>query len=92
MNVTVEYAAQLKRAAGIASETIEIDVPCTLQDLISNLANKHDDSLRNLLFDSDGNLQRSILVFVGDHQVRWDEQLELKDSDVVTLLPPISGG
>ena len=92
MNVTVEYAAQLKRAAGIASETIEIDAPCTLQDLVSNLANKHDDSLRNLLFDSDGNLQRSILVFVGDHQVRWDEQLELNGTEVVTLLSPISGG
>ena len=92
MNVKVEYAAQVKRAAGIASETIEIDAPCTLQDLISNLANKHDDSLRNLLFDSDGNLQRSILVFVGDHQVRWDEQLELNGTEVVTLLSPISGG
>ena len=92
MQVTVEYTAQIKRAAGVASETIECDSPCFVTDLVSRIAESHGDPLRALLLDADGKLQRSILVFVGDEQARLDEPVQLNDRDVVTLLSPISGG
>ena len=92
MNVTVEYAAQVKRAAGVASEEVELEAGSTLQSLLGRIVDNHGDPLRRLLLDSVGRLHPSILVFVGENQVRWDDQQELKDRDVVTFLSPISGG
>lgn len=92
MKVTVEYAAQVKRAAGCAAETIELDSECSMQQLLAQVAARHNDSLHKLLFDPQGVLHPSILVFVGDEQVRWDQPIKLRDKDVVTILSPISGG
>ncbi len=92
MQVTVEYAAQVKRAAGIGSELLDVEPECTVQDLVSRVARSHGEALSSLLFDSDGMLHPSILLFVGDDQVRWETAVELNDRDVVTILSPISGG
>jgi molybdopterin converting factor small subunit len=92
MKVTVEYAAQVKKAARVGSEVLDVDSATTLQQLVALVVDKHGAELRSVLFAANGDLQRSILVFVSDQQVRWDEHLELKEGDVVTLLSPISGG
>jgi molybdopterin converting factor small subunit len=92
MQVTVEYAAQIKRVAGTASETVEVGATCTVQELVKKAVANHGEALGKILLDSDGELQRSLLVFVGETQARWDDQIALKDGDTVTLLSPISGG
>jgi len=93
MNVTVEYAAQVKRAAGIAREEISLDQPCGLAELVTQLAERHGDPLKSILLDSSGRPQPSILVFIGDDQVRWDDQtVQVSDGQTVTLLSPVSGG
>ncbi len=92
MEVTVEYAAQIKRAAGVATETLEVAADCSLQELARQVAERHGERLSNLLLDEGGELQPSILVFVGDEQVRWSVPRILSDRDVVTILSPISGG
>ena len=92
MKITVEYAAQVKRAAGTGSETVELDDDCSVQDLVGHVAQLHGESLRRLILDADGRLHPSILLFVGDDQVRADSPVRLRESDVVTFLSPISGG
>lgn len=92
MKITIEYAAQVKRAAGIGSEEFDFDSPCSVQAAVTQAAKNHGDELWGVLFHSDGRLHPSILLFVGDNQVRWDQEFELSDHDVITLLSPISGG
>ncbi len=92
MNVTVEYAAQVKRATGISRETVELVNGETLKDLIPMLTERHGDEFHALLMEESGKLQPSILLFIGDEQVDWDESRKLTDRDVVTFLSPISGG
>ena len=92
MQITVEYAAQIKRAAGRASETFEWDSSCTVRDVLRRIVERHGEPLGNLLFHEDGRLHPSILLFVGDSQVRWETPRELQDRDVLTILSPISGG
>ena len=92
MKVTIEYAAQVKRIAGVGSETVEIDSQSTVQAAIRQAAEIHGSEFRNIVLDSEGQLHPSILLFVGDEQVRWDQEFELQDGNVVTLLSPISGG
>ena len=91
MRIKVEYAAQLKRAAGVGSEEFELDAPGSLRDLVSCIAEKHGDPLSGLLLDDARRLQPSILVFLGNDQVRG-EDTPLEDGNSVTFLSPISGG
>ena len=92
MQVTVEYAAQVKQAAGVRTETVDIDDGCSAQDVVARVAESHGDPLKGLLLDGEGQLQRSILLFVRGEQVRWETPAPLNDRDVVTILSPISGG
>jgi sulfur-carrier protein len=92
MHVTVEYAAQIKRAVGLAVESFECESPCTVKQILDRVAERHGERLRTLLFDGDRKLHPSILLFLGDSQVRRDEPRELKDHEVLTILSPISGG
>ena len=92
MQITVEYTAQVKRAAGVASESIDVDSECSVQDLLKQIANRHGDPLAGLLLGDAGSLSPSILLFVNDEQVRWETLRLLHENDVVTILSPISGG
>jgi molybdopterin converting factor small subunit len=90
MTVTVCYMAQLKLAAGLGSERIEIDRACSVEDFARRLAERHGDGLRSLLLTASGALQLTNLFFIGDGQVQANAQL--KDGDVLTVLSPIAGG
>src|SRR5688572_4358463 len=90
--LTVEYTAQLRRAAGVATETIDLPAGGTLLQLARALADRHGEELRRLLFNGDGRLQRSILVFVGEEQVAPSADTPLANDQTVTFAAPISGG
>jgi molybdopterin converting factor small subunit len=92
MKVLVRYMAQLRAAAGVAAETVDLDHPCTASELAARLAAQHGEALRRLLLGADGRLSPTILVFLGDSQVGPDESLPLKEGDVITLLAPVAGG
>jgi molybdopterin converting factor small subunit len=92
MRVTVEYATQVKRAAGVASESVTIEAPYTLGELISRITTEHGEPLADLLLGDGGGLSPSILLFVGDTQIREGLATELHENDVITVLSPISGG
>jgi molybdopterin converting factor small subunit len=91
MKITVKYQTQVKRAAGIAGESVEIDGGF-LQHLLQRLAERHSDAFRRLVVQADGTPQESILVFVGERQVTSAAPVALRDGDVVTLLAPMAGG
>lgn len=92
MRVSVRYMAQLRTAAGVAGETVEVDGPCTASDLVARVAARHGDALRRLLLGADGRPSPTILVFVGETQAGPEEDTPLKDGEVVTLLSPVAGG
>ena len=85
MRITVRYMAQVKRAAGVAAEQVELPDSCLLRDLLARLAERHGEPLRQLLGPA-------LLIFVGDEQANPGEAVALKDGDVVTVLAPMAGG
>jgi len=92
MRITLQYATQVKRVAGVGSETVEASAPCGVEDLVRLAVDRRGDALRRMVLDDHGKLQPSLLVFVHDRQVGRGETITLKDGDVVTLMSPISGG
>jgi len=92
MKIVVEYTAQVKKAAGIGKEEFEVPEGTTLQELVKTAAESHADSLKPILFPEGDDLHPSILLFVSNDQVLWDESLTLEPHQSVTILSPISGG
>lgn len=92
MNVTVQYETLLKRAAGTASDEIDVDGACDVRAAIQAVADRRRETLASLLLAEDGDVRSSVLIFVGDRQISPGESHQLQDGDIVTLMTPISGG
>lgn len=90
IHIAVEYTAQVKRAAGLAAESFCLAAGCDVQQLIVQVAEKYGSPMRVLLLDPQGQLQPTLLLFIGDRQVH--PTTTLSDGDCVSILSPISGG
>jgi molybdopterin converting factor small subunit len=91
MTVQVRYVAQVRHAAGVGSEDVEVDGPCSVQELVARRARERE-ALGKVLLGPDGGLQPTILLFLGEEQVGRGEDRPLRDGDVVTVLAPMAGG
>lgn len=89
MSVTVHYAGQARDAAGTASEVVASTA--SIAALLKDLAARRE-KLGPLLLKPDGSPHPSLLVVLGDEQLRVDDPRPLRDGDVVTVMTPISGG
>ena len=92
MNVTVQFFAQVGVVAGKSSLQLELDGPCTAQELVARLASEHGERFRKLVLDADDRLLSTVLLVVGDRRVQWDSPFELNDRDTVLLATAIAGG
>jgi MoaD family protein len=65
----------------------------TLRDLLKDLESKHPGLTQNLL-DESGDLRRFVNVYLNDEDVRYLGSLEteVKDGDVISILPAVAGG
>jgi molybdopterin converting factor small subunit len=88
MRVTVEYHGPAREAAGVASESLTTDAP-SAHVLVTRLARERGGRLAALVLDGD-RLSRSLLIAVNDAQA--NESTALNDGDVVSIIPPVSGG
>jgi molybdopterin converting factor small subunit len=93
MQITIQYESQVRRAAGVSSETIEVpDGCCSVRDCIRTVAAAHEEELKLILVNTDGEVQPTLLVFLNDVQVVRGTESVISDGDTLTLMTPISGG
>jgi molybdopterin converting factor small subunit len=92
MKVTVKYGAQARVATGIPVEEVEFDGPLTVHDLVLRLARQHGSAFRRLALDDNGRPHPSLLVAIGDDQVRAGDPRRVAAGETITILTPISGG
>lgn len=92
MTVVLEYTAQLKRAASVGREEVQLPAQATLADAVAAALQRHDEEFRRLLVTADGGLQPTLLAFHCDRQIGPGANPALRDGDTLTFLSPISGG
>ena len=92
MQITVQYETQVRLAAGVRSETVDVPDGSDVSTCVRSVAQIHGESLRNLLLTSEQYVQPSVLLFVNDSQVLSNDDSPLSDGDTLTFMTPISGG
>jgi len=79
----------------VNSKEIEVDTKAgnTVRETLEKLTNKYP-TLREYIFDEEGNLQQSINVLVKGRNIKFKEGLDtiLKKNDYLALFPPVGGG
>lgn len=88
MKVTFGYFAQIRKAAGTESETIEAADGVTVLEALKSI--DHGDEFCGLLFDDSGALRSVILFVVNDVPAASDKALS--DGDQVQIFSPVAGG
>jgi molybdopterin/thiamine biosynthesis adenylyltransferase/molybdopterin converting factor small subunit len=89
MNIRFLYLAQLRTAAKTSGDTIPLNGPATVASALRELAEQRPE-LRALLLGEEGEPRRSLLIFVGENRLQFEDMLT-SDTEV-TLMTPIAGG
>lgn len=91
MKIHVQYMAQLKRAAGTSRETVELDSPGCVHDLLQSLSRSRQ-GLLPFIWNGNHGRRPSLLVTVGERMLAPTDNALLQDDDTVILMTPMSGG
>jgi len=93
MRISVEIGFSFKWDVGGEGRTLDLPAGATVRDALAELARRHPAAKRQL-FESDGTVRRSVNALVNGENVRFRRQYEttLRDSDRLSILPPIGGG
>lgn len=92
MQITVEYASQVKRAVGVASELFDVDAGAGVDDVLRLIGKRHGEAVRELLFDERQEVHPALLIFHEQARVPAGQQVALSDGDTITIMSAISGG
>jgi molybdopterin synthase sulfur carrier subunit len=89
--ITLNVPTQLKSVLD-NQDTLEVHGN-TVMEVIQELISKYN-GVKERLLNADGKLNRFVLFFVNEEDIRFldNENTKLKDGDVITLIPSIAGG
>jgi len=94
LRVTVLFFAALKEVVGRSRLDLTFGQMLTLKDLMIKLSGRYGKRFHSYVFDEDGRFRRYLRFFINEEPVKDSEveQINLKDGDVVAVIPPVSGG
>jgi len=91
MILKVEFAAQLRAVFGAREREVEVPDGATLATLLDRLCSESDEAATRLRGD-EGELSRSVLVFLDEAQVLPGSDPVLVDGGRLLFTTPIAGG
>lgn len=92
MNIKFSTNGLLKDNLGSDEFTMELSESATLMDVVDQIANKLEDHQRKILVDSNGLMQKGMLVVINDEMFQGDTTKPLENGDSVSILMPMAGG
>jgi molybdopterin synthase sulfur carrier subunit len=80
-------------ATALGKKQVEVEGN-SLKEALEALIEKHGEAFKMKIFDSSGNPQRHIRIYINGKDIRYLKQLStpLNDGDEVLILPAVVGG
>jgi hypothetical protein len=92
MKIAIRYLAQIKIATGRAGDELELSGPRPVREVVTWVAERFGEPLRRLLLTDGGDVQPTLLLFLGEDQVEPNHPAPRFDGEVLTILSPMAGG
>lgn len=94
IRVEVSYFSNVRALIGESGSTLELPDRSSMHDLLSSVAARYGDELREYLFTDEGGLHSHVVVILNGKGVGILDGLDtiLSDGDRVAILPSIGGG
>lgn len=92
MRIRVAYYGQSRLITGKEEELFEVFHKMSVEDIIRKLAEEYGEQLGGLLLTETGVPRKSVIFAVNDETVEPAEYGALRDNDLFSILPAVSGG
>ena len=92
MNIVLAYHAQIRQAAGVETERLEVPAGTDLHGALRAAADLHGEAFRGLVLSGDLTIRPGIIVLVNSAPVPRGARRELSDGDEIRLFSPVAGG
>jgi molybdopterin synthase sulfur carrier subunit len=94
MKVEVKFFTSLREITGKKTEEIQLHNTVTVEELLTLLSDKYGKQFREYVYSKKGKVQGFLSFLVNGKNINVLEGFgtELKEGDVLAILPPVGGG
>ena len=92
MKISASYFAQIRIAAGVETETIEVRDGSDISAAIKAAVEKHCDAFRQLVLAQNAGLNPNLIILLNGQPAPRGAGEVLKDGDSLSLFSPVAGG
>jgi len=94
MKVEVKFFTSLREITGKKVEEIQLDHAITVKELLTLLSDKYGERFREYLYTREGQVQGFLSFLLNGKNINALDgfDTELKDGDVLAIIPPVGGG
>lgn len=92
MKVTMNYFAQVRKAAGVPSEQLELVEGADTLAAIRTAADRHGEDFRALVLTEKDQARAGLLILVNSVPAPPGTRRDLREGDEVAVFTPVSGG
>ena len=92
MQITLNYLAQVRRAAGVETERIAAGDAADIRSVLVEAAGRHGPEFRALILDESGHIRPSVMVLVNGVPADREKPHVLSGGDTVSILTAMAGG
>jgi molybdopterin synthase sulfur carrier subunit len=94
MKVEVKFFTSLREITGKKADEIPLQTVSTVEELLNLLSEKYGEKFREYIYDKKGNVQDFLSFLVNGRNINVLQgfDTELKQGDIVAIIPPVGGG
>ncbi|MEM4297747.1 MAG: ubiquitin-like small modifier protein 1 [Nitrososphaerota archaeon] len=94
MQVLTKFFATLREITDKREENIELPTGSTVRDFLNELVKMYGKRAYEYIFDENGKVREYLTILLNGQALNASriDSIQLKDRDVVVILPPIGGG
>lgn len=94
MKVEVRFFTSLREITGKKKEEVQLQSTINVEELLTELSKKYGGEFREYLYNEDGNVHNYLSILVNGKSTNALQGLdtELKEGDIIAILPPVGGG